>query len=80
LLQGTELADLLDPIGTLACKVPRSVKLAEVMQKLTGTLGSLTLEQLKKLPELIQATITVQPAALEVCGTECMCGGAAVLL
>ncbi|WIA19626.1 hypothetical protein OEZ85_005563 [Tetradesmus obliquus] len=62
---GTELIDLLDPIGTLACKVPRSVQLADVMGKLTGTLGALTAEQLRKLPELIQATITVQPTALE---------------
>ena len=70
LLQGTELIDLLDPIGTLACKVPRSVQLADVMGKLTGTLGALTVEQLRKLPELIQATITVQPTALEV--SECL--------
>jgi hypothetical protein len=75
--------DLLDPIGTLACKVPRSVKLAEVMQKLTGTLGSLTIEQLRKLPELIEATITVQPTALEVrvfVGIFAMCKSLAALM
>lgn len=64
--QGLELAELLDPIGTLACKVPRSVDLADVLSKLTGTLTSLTLEQLRQLPELIEATITVPPTALEV--------------
>ncbi|KAF6258081.1 hypothetical protein COO60DRAFT_1520690 [Scenedesmus sp. NREL 46B-D3] len=62
---GLELAELLDPIGTLACKVPRSVDLADVLSKLTGTLTSLTLEQLRQLPELIEATITVPPTALE---------------
>lgn len=37
--QGTALIDLTDSIGKLACKVPPSVNLAEVMGKLTGTLA-----------------------------------------
>jgi hypothetical protein len=39
--QGASLIDLTGEIGALACKVPASVNLAEVMGKLTGTLKNL---------------------------------------
>lgn len=40
-VQGTGLIDLMTPIGELACKVPPSVDLVQVMGKLTGTLTRL---------------------------------------
>lgn len=64
-MQGVALVDLAEPIGELACKVPPSVNLTAVMAKLTGTLASLTTEQLQLLPGLIEVTVTVDPAALQ---------------
>lgn len=48
----------------LACKVPPSVNLTDVMSKLTGTLNSVTADQLKSLPGLIDLLSSINPSAL----------------
>ncbi|KAF8062900.1 hypothetical protein HT031_003738 [Scenedesmus sp. PABB004] len=63
-IAGTELVDMAEPIGVLACKVPPSVNLTDVMSRLTGVLADLPAEQLSKLPGLVKLTIGVDPAAL----------------